>query len=477
MNSESVLKIFDEITRIPRESGNESHIQAYLKAFADKNRLECKIDETGNVLITKPASKGKENVPAIVLQSHQDMVCEKIAGSRHDFSKDPIKYVIEDGWMIAKETTLGADDGIGVAASLALLESSLPLGKLECLFTVSEETGMNGVIGIKPDFFTGKTLLNLDSEDEGQLFIGCAGGLDTTAFFKYEGEVLEKGNKTVVLRIFNCRGGHSGDDINKERCNAVRQMARFLYKEIKSKSCRLMLFTGGNKYNAIARESEAVVSVPAKEASALIERFNAFGKILSEEFMASDPEIRTEAFIRSYNEKVVENEVAERFISSLLAVPHGVQAMSQDIQGLVETSSNLAAVRMDKRGVIKVCTSQRSSVSSAKQAVADRVEACFALAGAEVVRSDEYPGWKPDMKSPILKKAVEAYKKLFGAEPEIKAIHAGLECGMLLEKIPGLDMISFGPTLRDVHTPGERLDLASNEKFVKLLVELVSNFD
>lgn len=476
MNSDSVLKIFDEITRIPRESGNEAHIQAYLKSFAQKRGLEFKIDGTGNVLITKPASKGKENVPAIVLQSHQDMVCEKIAGCRHDFSKDPIKYVIEDGWMIAKETTLGADDGIGIAASLALLESGVPTGKLECLFTVSEETGMDGVIGIKPDFFTGKTLLNLDSEDEGQLFVGCAGGLDTTAYFKYEGLPMKSGCKALVLRIFNCIGGHSGDDINKERCNAVRQMARFLYNEIKMKTCSLMIFTGGNKYNAIARESEAIVAVPAEEAPTLIERFGAFGKILRDEFKVSDPDIKTSAFFRTYNEKVIEDEVAGRFIGALMALPHGVQAMSQDIPDLVETSSNLAAVRMDKRGVIKVCTSQRSSVESAKKAIADRVEACFSLAGAETLRSNGYPGWKPDLSSPILKKTVNSYKKLFGAEPQVKAIHAGLECGMLLEKFPGLDMISFGPTLRGVHTPGERLDLASNEKFVKLLVDVVLNF-
>lgn len=476
MNSESVLKIFHEITRIPRESGHEERMTAFLQDFAKSHKLQCKTDETGNVLIVRPASEGKENVPTIVLQSHQDMVCEKLADSRHDFAKDPIDYVIENGWMISKETTLGADDGIGVAASLALLESDLPMGRIEAIFTISEETGMNGAMDMKPDFFSGKTLLNLDSEDEGQLFVGCAGGLDTTATFSYKGVPAEKENTAVALLIFNCMGGHSGDDINKGRCNAVRQMARFLYNEIFKDNHHLMLFKGGNKYNAIARETEAILSVPKNEVDSLMKRFRAFGEVLSKEYAVSDPDIRVDVFTRNFNEKAIEDNVARNLISALVAVPHGVEAMSQDIEGLVETSTNLAAVKMKSPGKIVVCTSQRSSIESAKWAMADRVQAGFLLAGAEVVRSDSYPGWKPNLDSHILKVTVDSYKKLFGVEPEVKAIHAGLECGLLLEKFHDLDMISFGPTLRGVHTPGERLDLASNEKFVKLLVDIVTNF-
>lgn len=475
MDSNSVLKIFHEITRIPRESGHEEQITAFLQNFAKEHNLACKTDPTGNVVITREASKGKENVPALVIQSHQDMVCEKLATSNHDFSKDPISYVIEDGWMIAKETTLGADDGIGMAAALALLVSDLNMGKIECLFTISEETGMNGAFDLQPGFFTGKTLINLDSEDEGQLFVGCAGGMDTTATFTYRREDVIPGNVCVRLNIFNCLGGHSGDDINKERANAVQQMARFVYTELKE-GVQLTLFKGGNKYNAIAREAEAILTVPEAEVSNLIDRFTEFGKVLNKEFSVSDPDIKVSAAKFNCNEKAIESSVAKRFVNALISVHHGIQSMSQDIAGLVETSSNLAAVKMSEPGKIVVCTSQRSSTDSAKLFIADRVAACFELAGAEVVHSDPYPGWKPNMNSHILDETVKAYKKLFGVEPEVKAIHAGLECGLFLEKFNDLDMISFGPTLRGVHTPGERLDLASNEKFVKLLVEVVTNF-
>ena len=475
MNSNDVLNIFREITKIPRESGHEEKMTAFLQDFAARHGLACKTDTTGNVLITKEASPGKEHVPTLVLQGHQDMVCEKNAGCPHDFAKDPIPYVIEDGWMIAKDTTLGADDGIGVAACLALLESDLPTGKLECLFTISEETGMDGAMALEPGFFTGKTLINLDSEDEGQLFVGCAGGVNTMVTFNYDREPVKPGSQIVRLHVFGAMGGHSGDDINKERCNAVQQMARFLFHEWGA--YQLILFKGGGKHNAIAREAEAVVAIPAECQDAFLEHFSQFGKALSAEFAVSDPGVTVEEKRFFTNEKAIDTDTAFRLISSLVAVHHGVLAMSQDIQGLVETSSNLASVRMIDPGRIEICTSQRSSVESAKHFMADKIEACFRLAGAQVRRSDPYPGWKPDMKSHILQVSVESYKRLFGVEPEVKAIHAGLECGMFLEKFPGLDMISFGPTLRGVHAPGEKLDLASNEKFVKHLVDVVTHFE
>ena len=475
MDSQSVLEIFKEITRIPRESGHEEKMTAFLQKFAADRGLGCKTDATGNVVITREAAPGKENVPAIVLQSHQDMVCEKNSGCDHDFARDPISYVIEDGWMIAKDTTLGADDGIGVAASLALLDSDIPTGKLECLFTISEETGMDGANAIESGLFTAKTLINLDSEDEGQLFVGCAGGVDTTAVFKYVEEEIDPFLAALKLRVFNAIGGHSGDDINKERANTVQILARFLYGEY-SGGYRLVSFNGGNKRNAIAREAEAVILLDAAGAKALEDRFGKFAADVKAEYHRTDPDISFECIRTENPGKAVDKDTARRFIFALTAVNHGVLTMSQDIAGLVETSTNLAAVFMNVPGEIKVTTSQRSSTDSAKKFMADKVEAAFLLAGAEVSHSDPYPGWTPNMDSHILDVTVASYRKLFGVEPEVKAIHAGLECGLFLTKFPDLDMISFGPTLRGVHAPGEKLDLASNEKFVRLLVDVVSNF-
>lgn len=473
MNSEKVLSIFKEITRIPRESGHEEPMTSFLQRFAEERNLECKTDKTNNVCIIKEASKGKEDVPTLVLQGHQDMVCEKRSCVQHDFLKDPIEYVIEDGWMIAKDTTLGADDGIGVAAMLALLDSDLPMGRIECVFTISEETGMDGAFGMEPGFFTGRTLINLDSEDEGQMFIGCAGGLDTSATFTYTQEDLKEGYKPVRLEISGTLGGHSGDDINKGRVNTIQQMARFLYSEMKH-GLQLVLLKGGNKPNAIARECEAIITVPDPKAT--IERFETFGKELGNEYFKTDSGVVAKGEAYRCTEKPVESGVASRLIMSLFACPHGVETMSQDIPGLVETSTNLAAVRMNKHGKIEIITSQRSSTSSARRMMADKVEANFVMAGAEVSHNSEYPGWKPNLDSHILRVCVDSYKKLFGCEPEVKAIHAGLECGLFGEKFGDLDMISFGPTLRGVHAPGEKLELASLDKFTDHLIDVVTSF-
>ena len=479
MDAKRVLEIFKEITRIPRESGHEEPMTQYLMDFAAKHSLKAKKDETGNVVICRPASPGKENVPVLVLQAHQDMVCEKNDGVQHDFLKDPIKYEIEDGWMIAKDTTLGADDGIGIAACLALLESDLPTGPLECLFTISEETGMDGAMALQSGFFTGKTLINLDSEDEGELFVGCAGGVNTMATFRYTKENVKTSYRLLRLRLYGALGGHSGDDINKERCNTVQQMARFLFEEFKLGTVQLLKINGGNKHNAIARETEAVIAVSAERKNGVVTRFEDFVKALSAEFAVSDPGVTGswEIYKGLDRRYAIDADTAKRLISALTAVHHGVLAMSQDIPGLVETSNNLASVKMGKYKTIEVCTSQRSSVESAKNFIADKIEAFFTLAGADVKRTDPYPGWKPDMKSRILKISFDSYVSLFGYEPKVKAIHAGLECGLFLEKFPGLDMISFGPTLRGVHAPGEKLDLASNEKFVKHLVDVVTKFN
>lgn len=476
MNSEKILSIFKEITRIPRESGHEEKIVEYLVNFAREHGLEYKTDDVNNVVITKPASKGYEDRSTIVLQGHTDMVCEKNAGVEHDFAKDPIRYVIEDGWMIAKDTTLGADCGIGVAAQLAALIDPAPCGKIECLFTSSEETGMDGAFGLKPGFITGKTLINLDSEDEGELFIGCAGGLDTTAVFNYIPESLPADAKCFSVRIFNGVGGHSGDDINKGRANAVQLLARFLNDCLSSADFKLSLccIDGGNKRNAIARESSATVALTGDEA-AFKSDWDSFSADVKGEYSVTEPDLSFALESVPAPAFTFDTDSAMRIVRGLYAAPHGVLSMSADIPGLVETSTNLASVKMLEGNKIRVGTSQRSSITSARRAAAAKVEASFLLAGAEVTHEGEYPGWKPTLDSEILRRSVASYKKLFGVEPAVKAIHAGLECGLFLEIYPDLDMISFGPTLRGVHAPGERLDLASLDKFTLLLDDILHN--
>lgn len=473
MKSERVLDIFKEITTIPRESGHEGPITDWLCNWAKAHSLEYKRDATGNVLIVRPAAPGKESVPVIVLQAHQDMVCEKNAGVQHDFRKDPIPYVIEDGWMIARDTTLGADDGIGIAACLALLEDDAPTGPVECLFTISEETGMDGAEALESGFFSGKTLINLDSEDEGQLFIGCAGGLNTSIKFSFTRK--ESNLSYVRCSISGGIGGHSGDDINKGRANTVKLMARFLYSQLAS-GLQLVSIDGGGKPNAIARECEAVVAVP--DAAKCISAFRTFGANLAEEFHTTDPGLVCKAERAPMHVMPVTASASRRIISALCACPHGVEAMSQDIPDLVQTSTNLASAHTyEDRRIIEIVTSQRSASTSERRAMAAKVRACFELAGARVRHMYEYPGWNPDMNSHILAVTAGAYRRLFKQEPEIKAIHAGLECGLFLQKFPGLDMISFGPTLRGVHAPGEKLELASMDKFVALLDDVVRNFE
>ena len=474
MDSATVLQFFQEITRIPRESGHEGPMTAYLQQFAAKRNLECRTDKTGNVVIIKEAAPGKENVPALVLQAHQDMVCEKDADFEFDFHSQAIPYEIEDGWMIAKHTTLGADDGIGIAACLALLDGDLPTGKLECLFTISEETGMDGAFALEKGFFDGKTLINLDSEDEGQLFVGCAGGMDTTATFTFEREPLRGGYKTLEIKVSGAQGGHSGDDINKGRANALRELVRFLYTEMQY-DYQLLTLDGGNKPNAICREAVAVVAVPGDEVNDMIEDVKAFDKVLKAEFASSDPGVFVACKPCKSTVSPIEEGDASNLVATLLACPHGVEKMSMDIPGLVETSTNLAAAHIEG-DTLTVITSQRSSVVSELHAMAEKVEAAFFLGSFEAEHHGEYPGWKPNLDSHILEVSKASYRKLFGEDPLVLAIHAGLECGLFLEKFPDLDMISFGPTLRGVHAPGEKLELSSLDRFVAHLNDVVTNF-
>ena len=476
MNSEKVLSFFKEITKIPRESGHEEQIIAYLQDFAAQRNLECKTDEAGNVLIVKEAASGYEDVPAIVLQSHSDMVCEKNEGVEHDFAKDPIRYVIEDGWMIAPDTTLGADCGIGIAAQLALLDSDMPCGKIECLFTTSEETGLDGAMALQPGFFSGKVLLNLDSEDEGEIFVGCAGGIDTTAEFNYKEEPVCEDFELEEIFVKDAMGGHSGDDINKGRANSVQLLGTFLYS-ILDLDWQLVRIDGGNKRNAIAREAKAVIAAESDTLDIINERLEEYASEVAEEYGAIETNLKRgfESVDEDYAD-AIDEMTAWNLVTALCASPHGVLKMSQEIENFVETSTNLASVKMTEPGVIRIGSSQRSCVTAARRAAAAKMEACFVLAGAIVKHEGEYPGWAPAAESPVRDACVASYRKLFGVEPKVKAIHAGLECGLFTEKFPGLDMVSFGPTLRGVHAPGERLDLASLDKFVALLTDVVTTY-
>jgi len=473
MTSELVLDIFKEITTVPRGSGHEEPITEWLCNWAAAHSFEYRRDAIGNVNIIRPAAPGKEDVPGIVLQAHQDMVCEKLGNFPIDFLKDPIPYTIRDGWMVADNTTLGADDGIGIAAALALLLDDAPTGRVEAVFTISEETGMDGANAMQAGFFEGKTLINLDSEDEGQLFIGCAGGENTDAFFHYDFEPFKAGWESLSLGITGGMGGHSGDDINKGRCNTVLQLARFMDAEF-GYGLQLVIFTGGGKSNAIAREAKAVVLVPDPEATKA--RFAAFAEQVRAEFGGVEKSLSFECSGAAFNEKPLAVKDARTIVASIAHCPHGVVRMSPDIEGLVQTSTNLAAVDMSERQVVKVVTSQRSSVVEELDETVAAVAKNFADAGAEVNSFSKYPGWNPNLNSHVLEVTRDAYRRLFGQEPLVLAIHAGLECGLFLEKFPGLDMISFGPTLRGVHTPGEKLELASVDKFVKLLEEVVCNY-
>jgi dipeptidase D len=475
MNTEKVLNFFREITRIPRESGHEEQIVAYLQRFAADRGLECKTDKVGNVMIAKPASKGYEDRPTVVLQGHTDMVCEKKSTSNFDFSKDPIHYVIEDGWMIAHDTTLGADNGIGVAAAMAILDDdAIAHPRVECLFTVSEETGLDGARAVKKGFITGKTLINLDDEDEGYFCVGCAGGNDTIGTFTYREKNLQPGAVVTKFTIGGGLGGHSGDDIDKGRINGVQQIARFLH-EIWPCHVDLCEVAAGNKRNAIARGGEAVVAIPARSEAKVVALFNDFAARLKAEYAVTDPGLYFEAEPVQWQKGAIDRATARRVIQALISIPHGVAAMSADIPGLIETSTNLASVKMESGHKIVVGTMQRSSVNSQRIFLSQRVASVLELAGAKVRQSDGYPGWKPNMNSHVKDVCVASYKRLFGHEPVVRAIHAGLECGLFTEKFPDMDMIAFGPTLRGVHAPGERLDLASLDRFWVVLLDVLKN--
>lgn len=469
----AVWEQFDAITRVPRPSKKEGKIIDFLVDFAERHSLEYQKDAVGNVVIRKPATPGFEEHPAVILQSHMDMVCEKNSDVEFDFDNDPIRTKIDGEWVRAEGTTLGADCGIGMAAALAaLIDPAVEHGPLEALFTVDEETGLTGAFELGEGMLQGQYLLNLDSEDEGELFIGCAGGVDTVATFKLAMEEAPKNYSFFRVDVSDLLGGHSGDDIDKGRVNSNKTVARLLWDGMQSCELRLSYFSGGNLRNAIPREAYAIFGVPTRLKKDFEKRYELFAADLEAEFRLREPNFRITLNEMPQVDEVLEPQTQFGLVYSLVGVPNGVIAMSAAVPGLVETSTNLASVKFEE-GHIVVTSSQRSSVESAKTYVMQMVESVFTLAGADVAHSDGYPGWAPDPKSRLLEITAEAYRRLFAAEPKVRAIHAGLECGLFLEKYPDLEMVSFGPTLRGVHSPDERLEIATVPKFWELLKEVL----
>ena len=471
-----VFEQFAKINQIPRPSKHEEKMIEYLKKFGKDHGLETKVDETGNVLIKKPATKGYENRATTILQSHMDMVCDKLVDVDIDFYNDPIQSYVDGDWMRAKGTTLGADDGIGDAIELAILDSDdIEHGPIECVFTRDEETGLTGAFGMKAGFMSGKYLINLDSEDEGQIFISCAGGINTTAVFHVTREDAPEGYFFMEASLKGLQGGHSGDDINKKRANAIKILARFLYNEQGKMDLYLAQWNSGRMHNAIPRDGKVIFAVPADKKEEVKADFNVFAKEVEDEYHITDTNMQW-ALVSADAQKVMDKTTSDNLIKAIQAVDNGVLAMCQDetLAWMVETSSNIASVQSEEDKVV-VVSSQRSNVMSNLKNMSNSVKACFQLAGAEVIQNDGYPAWKMNPESKLVKITVDAYKKLFNKEPKVLGIHAGLECGLFSEKYPHLDMVSFGPTLRNVHTPDECLYIPTVQMVWDHLLEILKN--
>lgn len=472
-----VFEQFAKINEIPRPSKHEEKMIEYLKEFGKSHHLETLVDEVGNVLIRKPATPGYENRETVILQSHMDMVCEKLVDLDFNFHTDAIQTYVDGDWLKAKGTTLGADDGIGDAIQLAILDSDdIEHGPIECLFTRDEETGLTGAHGLQAGFMTGKLLINLDSEDEGQIFVSCAGGQTTTATFHFEREDAESGLFFLKASLKGLNGGHSGDDINKKRANAIKILARFLFiQREKIAGLRLASFNSGKLHNAIPRDGQVVFAVPAELKEQVKADWNIFAAEVADEFHVTEQSMdfsleSTDAV------KVMPKTVGQNVIRAIQAVHNGPLTNCQDeaIAWMVETSSNIASVQTTDNTVVAVA-SQRSNVMSNLDNMTNTVKAVFLLAGAEIAVDDKYPAWKMRADSELTRIAVEAYKKLFGKEPKVLGIHAGLECGLFSERYPDLDMVSFGPTLRGVHSPDEKLLIPTVQMVWDHLLEILKN--
>lgn len=471
-----VWKHFAEILAIPRPSHHEEKIRRYILDFAQAKGLECKEDDAHNIYVCKPASQGMEHRKGVILQAHLDMVPQKNNDKQFDFTKDPIDAYIDGEWVTADGTTLGADNGIGVASILAVLEDdTLIHGPLEALFTATEETGMDGAFGLKAGLLHGDILLNLDSETEGELYVGCAGGLDANMQFDYTAEATPSSGYTAVrITVKGLKGGHSGIQIVCQRANANKLLFRFLREAAAVHEMLLCSVDGGGLRNAIPREAEAVVLVPAAEFGAFVEELKTYEKTVIAEFAGIEDGIVIEAEECPIPERMIARDVADKLVKAVVACPNGVQSMSMAMPGLVQTSNNLARVVSDGRTVKLQCL-MRSSVNSEKAALGEAVAAVFELAGAEVQLTGSYNGWNPDMNSPILHAMTASYEALYGKKPQVTAIHAGLECGIIGATYPNLDMISFGPTIAYPHSPDEKVEIASVKKFYDFLVHTLRN--
>jgi dipeptidase D len=466
---------FEEITKYPRPSKKEEKIAAYVFSVGERNKLETFRDKFGNVIIRKPASRGYEKRKTIVLQGHLDMVCEKNSDVTHDFDNERIYPYIDKGWVKAKGTTLGADNGIGVAAALAVLESKdLQHGPIECLFTLDEETGLTGAAGLNSKTLKADILLNLDSEEEGTVYIGCAGGATSVSKYYFTPDKVSKKYNSFIIKVSGLLGGHSGLEIHQGRGNAIKILSRLLFTYHKEEKLRLCSIEGGNKHNAIPREASAVCLVPPEHANKLKKYVKKYNEMVKAENSTLEPTLEVSIEKTDLPKFMIDKETQKGLLLALYGVPHGVTKMSPDIPGLTETSTNLATISTEEK-VITVVTSQRSSVASEIVDVVDMVHSVFNLSGAKTEITDGYPGWKPNVNSEILAVAKNTYKNLFNKEPEVKAIHAGLECGIISEKYPQMDMISFGPTMFGVHSPDEKMEIDSIPKFWEFLINILKN--
>ena len=475
LKPELVWYHFEEICKHPRPSKKEEKIAQYVVSVGERLGLQTEKDKFGNIVIRKPATPGYENRKAVVLQGHIDMVCEKNRDVEHDFDNDPIYPYIDGDWVKAKGTTLGADNGIGVACALAVLESKdIEHGPLECLFTLDEETGLTGASSLKKNWLKADILINMDSEDLGTIFIGCSGGKNTAATFKAKLEKAPRNYSSYELKVAGLKGGHSGLEIQVGRGNAVKILNRAIWSYSQENNIRLSEINGGNKHNAIPREAFAVVLVPKNDEKKLKKFVAKYNETVKSEYAAVEPDLVVSMEKHSAPEKVMDEKTQKHLINALYAIPHGVIKMSNDIPGLVETSTNLAVVETAGKN-INIVTSQRSPVYSQNVDITNMVTAVLKLAGAEITYGDGYPGWAPDINSDILKVFKSTFTKMYGKEPEVTAIHAGLECGIIKEKYPDMDMISFGPTMRDVHSPAEKLQISTVPEFFNQLKTVLKN--
>ena len=470
LSPKHVWGYFYELTRIPRPTGHMEAITRFMTAFGEGLGLETLQDEVGNVLIRKPATPGMEGRKTVTLQAHLDMVPQKNASTRHDFEKDPIDAYIDGEWVTARDTTLGADDGMGVALAMAVLaDKSLRHGPIEALFTIDEEQAMDGAFGLKPNFLKGDILLNCDSEKEGELFVGCAGGADMNISFQFkEDTYIPEGDVAVKVSLTGLKGGHSGVDIHLGRANANKLMFRFLKEAVRDYGARLASVEGGSLRNAIPREAFAVVTIPGDNVEALWELVADYQDTFREEYKGIEEGIHFTAEMAELPATLIPEEIQDDFINAIEGCQNGVISMLHDFPGTVESSSNLAVVRTSNE-LIEISILVRSSSESRKYAICSSLESIFALAGAKVEETGGYNGWQPDIDSPILRLARTTYKDIFGKEPEVKVMHAGLECGIIQGAYPKMDMISIGPDLEHPHSPDERVNIQSVEKVWKFI--------